>query len=325
MANISGGLGNDTLHGGLGADSITGLDGNDSLFGEEGADTIIGGLGDDAGIGGPGNDLLFGGDGNDVLHGNGNDDVLNGDAGDDTLLGQDGADTLIGGKGSDSLLDTEGSGGALLKGDGGADVLTVVRVSDAVLGAIIMEGGAGADTLSYSGSGPTAPAFASLRMLGGSGNDTITFVLNIDYQTNPHRKTIIDAGSGDDTIHAANEVFAWFWLGDGQDAFVIDGKGVFRIEDFQAGDLGDHLNIDALLENALTNWDGSVNPFSDGHFRLIERNCDARLLADWDGGGNDWQTMVFFSGVAKAELTAFNVGGYNPDGSPPEGASEFVI
>jgi Ca2+-binding RTX toxin-like protein len=99
--------------GGLGVDTITGDARTNIIRGGDGVDTIVGGDGDDTVYGGIGNDNITGGLG---------DDTLNGDADDDTIYGGDGNDTINGGAGVDTMIG--GDGDDVLGGEGGIDTFT---------------------------------------------------------------------------------------------------------------------------------------------------------------------------------------------------------
>ena len=79
--------------------------------------------------------------------------ILNGGAGNDTIVGSKGADILRGGEGVDTLL-----------GNGGDDII-YFDDEDA------FNGGAGADTYNYAGSGGTSTKFIT----GGRDDDTFNF------------------------------------------------------------------------------------------------------------------------------------------------------
>jgi Ca2+-binding RTX toxin-like protein len=182
---ICGGAGDDDAVGGAGQDLIYGKKGNDvQLFGKQGNDRIHGGSGNDGIDGQQGDDILWGGSGTDRLDfsvpddtpgdnhgqecsghgvdvslaggtvtGDGQDrimnrsfeqvigsmcdDVISGTPGNDTLIGLSGADQLYGRGGSDALVPySTYSGRPIVEGRDGHDFVS---------------GGAGADTVDYSG------------------------------------------------------------------------------------------------------------------------------------------------------------------------------
>jgi len=72
------------LHGTSAADDLAGTPHSDMIHGEAGNDVLVGGAGDDTLYGGDGNDTLYGGDGDDVLRGGAGVDSF--DGGSDTGL-----------------------------------------------------------------------------------------------------------------------------------------------------------------------------------------------------------------------------------------------
>ncbi|HUW25975.1 MAG TPA: putative Ig domain-containing protein [Gallionella sp.] len=111
------------IDGGAGVNVIAGTQYNDTidLSGTELANiaNIDGGIGNDTITGSAGNDLLFGGDGSDALRDNGGNNLLDGGSGNDILTGNAGNEFLVGGIGSDTI--TAGDGADIIafnKGDG---------------------------------------------------------------------------------------------------------------------------------------------------------------------------------------------------------------
>ncbi|WP_459724379.1 calcium-binding protein, partial [Sideroxyarcus sp. TK5] len=97
IANIDGGIGNDTITGSAGNDVLLGGDGNDILqetsgnnllLGGAGSDTLTGGAGNEMFVGGIGNDTISLGDGADIIAFNRGDgaDVVNGSIGTDNTI-----------------------------------------------------------------------------------------------------------------------------------------------------------------------------------------------------------------------------------------------
>jgi Ca2+-binding RTX toxin-like protein len=171
-----------------GARALYGTPGNDSVStGSSTNDTVYAGAGNDTVYGYAGNNALYGGDGNDYLGGGQGTDTLFGGAGNDSLSGDQGADNLIGGTGNDTFyVDNPADVVVELPGEGDDAVTAYVDyalsdnierltlVSGATRGtgnasnnfivaafnvtaALVLDGGAGADTL-----------------YGALGNDTYT-------------------------------------------------------------------------------------------------------------------------------------------------------
>ena len=83
----------DYLYGGTGNDLIIGQTGDDFLFGEKGNDILWGDDNRDLSV--AGNDYLDGGEGNDTLYGGLGNDTLTGGTGSNTLDGGEGFDTYV--------------------------------------------------------------------------------------------------------------------------------------------------------------------------------------------------------------------------------------
>ncbi|HWM10313.1 MAG TPA: calcium-binding protein [Solirubrobacteraceae bacterium] len=218
VENAIGGAGNDTMLGGALANVLWGGDGHDSIDGEAGNDTLDGGDGDDALAGGAGTDIVtyagrvtpitvrldgLAGDG-----GVGEDDTVRSDV--ETVVGGSGDDTLVGG----ALVDTlwGGPGADTLQGEAGNDVLNGEDGDDTLdggAGGDTHAGGAGHDTADYEAriasvtvdldgaadDGETAEADNVRpdveRVLGGSGDDTLT---------GNNAVNVLDGGAGNDLL-----------------------------------------------------------------------------------------------------------------------------
>ena len=175
------------------ANLITGGSGGNTIDGKGGNDTLLG-LG--------GNDVLIGGSGEDSLDGGDNNDRLEGGAGMDTLLGGDGNDTLLGGFTTDSV-----------SGGDGNDLIQVLagEFFDNV------DGGSGNDTLDHAASAYDGTVFDFLlgQTTGTGINGASATLINIEhYLDGVGDNTIIwngttgsvDAGGGNDTVHAGSSV-----------------------------------------------------------------------------------------------------------------------
>jgi Peptidase M10 serralysin C terminal/Bacterial pre-peptidase C-terminal domain/Matrixin len=90
-----------------------------------------------------------GGSGNDIITGNSIANVLTGGAGNDILYGKEGNDTLIGGDGNDTL----DGGAGMDKMDGGNGDDRIIWDANDNLAYVL--GGAGSDTLVFTGAAPT--------------------------------------------------------------------------------------------------------------------------------------------------------------------------
>ncbi|WP_254506577.1 beta strand repeat-containing protein [Anatilimnocola floriformis] len=207
---------------------IFGRSGNDSISIESPINkpsTIYGDAGNDSISGGLGADIIYPGDGNDTVSGNAGNDVIYGSLGNDTIAGGADFDRFIEMAGSVTLTQTTSKVGTSsdtfatieqveLTGTPTADVFTLTSVNLSVL----LDAGAGADTLAYTGDGNFVVSDAqlkrtqgtatftlslatieSLRLNGGSGNDSFDL-------TNWSKMLVLAGGGGTDTIVAGNDV-----------------------------------------------------------------------------------------------------------------------
>ena len=219
--SIDGGTGNDTIIGGLAADTLQGGTDNDRFLLASTAEfatgeIIDGGLGTDtlrytgntaatltltnlvsnieqveitnatgltAGLAAinvnataVANGLtIIGNNGANVLTGTSQADTFNGNGGNDTLVGGAGDDTMIGGKGADNL-----------QGDIGNDLILLASVGEFAAGERIT-GGAGIDTLRYTGHVAATLALTSLvtnieqvQIADAAGDTSGTVAININ-------------------------------------------------------------------------------------------------------------------------------------------------
>jgi Ca2+-binding RTX toxin-like protein len=180
-ADVSGGLGNDTLTGGSGRDWLWGDDGNDAVSG------------------GGGTDELGGGDGNDTLRGGAGDDNLETDPGADTILGGSGFDTvyystrmkpvtvdLDGAKGDDGEKGERDTVGADVEGIVGglaADHLTGNGIAN------LIQGGDGNDVIRGGGGNDV--------LVGQAGNDSLYGDGGNDYLVGEYRHRAGESASLD--------------------------------------------------------------------------------------------------------------------------------
>ncbi|HEX5393417.1 MAG TPA: hypothetical protein VFW68_09055 [Rhodocyclaceae bacterium] len=175
----------------------------------------------------------------DVLTGDANDNVLSGGAGDDTLIGGGGADIFSGGDGFDTVSyanavgaltidvqnQTQGSGNGVGEARGdvvSADVEKVLgrAVDDLIYsgnrtGTLLIDGGAGIDTVSYLNASTAVAANLSAGTVngvvngGGATGDTYANIENLtgstfaDSLTGDSGNNIIDGGLGNDVLYAS--------------------------------------------------------------------------------------------------------------------------
>lgn len=251
-------------------------------YGVFGGFTIANGVTIENATGGSGLDHITGNDAANVLTGGLGDDVIIGGGGNDTLNGEGGIDDLNGGLGDDRLL-----------GGDGDDIL-----SDLDNGADSFYGGAGNDTLRVARALGTT---AAVMLDGGDGDDHFVIQALSGAVT-------AKGGAGVDRFDVSGA--ANIFTGDGADRVVLasDFDGVLTVSDFKQGAGGDRLDLDAWFAAHLTNWNGTANPFTTGHVRILKSGSDTLVQVDANGGGDAWTTLVLLKAVNTTLLTAENLG-----------------
>ncbi|HEY0012003.1 MAG TPA: calcium-binding protein [Allosphingosinicella sp.] len=297
--------GGQVLTGNARPNSIWGGAGNDVIYllgGGGGTQAAYGGAGDDRLEGGADNDTLWGGPGADLLLGHGGNDFLA-----VSYSGVDAAGAVNraeGGEGNDRI--EGGAGDDILLGGGGDD-----NVADGFGGNDLIDGGEGNDVLSFHGSW-NAPA-RQVTVLGGSGNDSA-------HLSSPNGGTLtVDLGEGDDFVNF-NSVWGTIsvTLGTGRDTLSlspyrgVDLLDTLTVTDFAAGAGGDVLAFDGWLAANLTGWNGTTNPFTTGHLRLVQTVSGAVLQIDLNGGGDAYADRFLFGGTDAAAFTAANFQAFAP-------------
>ncbi|MEH1944176.1 MAG: calcium-binding protein [Nostoc sp.] len=174
----------------------------------------------------------------DVINGQEGDDIIGGLSGNDILRGGAGNDTLTGGTGDDTLNADYSSGDNLLDGDDGNDFLFASGYQYyssyneqggdlRTLGNSTLNGGAGNDNLSASGS--TGDNLLS----GGDGNDSVSVFGYYsspggDYFRYKDTRTLgnntLNGGAGNDTLSASGSKGNNLLSGsDGNDSLIVSG------------------------------------------------------------------------------------------------------
>jgi Ca2+-binding RTX toxin-like protein len=290
-----------TIDGTLGL--FTGSAGDDTIYGTGASDTIVGG---------DGNDYLNGSDYATFTTGG---DVIDGGSGDDSLVGSDAADLIIGGAGNDTLSGQWGQD--TLQGGDGNDVIEPYSSN----GNLLVDGGAGNDTIYASGSDTVS---------GGEGNDLIYSTSSFGDNSRP---LLVDGGAGDDTIHLlpgySRHQQELATGGAGSDTFVVtmDIDGAKNIvTDFSAGPGGDRIDVSGLLANSdYLGMSTAINPFNAayGYLRLVQDGADTLLQYDQDGvgaGAHAYATALVLRNVDAKSLTKDNFTDLiAPDGSKADG------
>lgn len=301
---INGGGGGDTIHGGNGNDTLDAGDSSgSSVYGDNGDDLIYAVLGTPETLdGGAGTDTLdttrFTGDyvvnlttgvtnwsgesfvnfenltsgsGNDTLTGTTGANVINGGAGNDDIDGNGGNDTIDGGEGDDNIHNTNTGNGHYSGGNGNDTIGGIFAYG------VVLDGGAGTDTLDMSFVGSSNPVPITVDLSAGTYSDSIgTFTLTnfenyIGYGgdetiTGTSGDNNINGGAGSDTINGGdgNDVIVAGDImgndstidtvdgGDGDDTITSSGNGAY------AGGNGNDLIYAGLTSSGPENLDGGA-------------------------------------------------------------------
>lgn len=305
----TGNASDNTITGGTGNDSLFGLAGDDTLEGGDGVDRLDAGAGTDSLIGGAGNDLYILGDVTDVvvenvgegtdrvhsstfdldlglyanveqarllgtasldLTGTANADRLIGNSGNNRLDGLAGNDVLIGGTGNDTYVIDSAGDLVIEAANGGVDTIIsdTVSIDLSGLGEVERAELTGAANLDIVGNA------AGNLLTGNAGDNDITGGLGVDVMT---------GGAGAD-----NFIF---------ETATDSGVGALRdrVQDFEAGvDRIDLSGIDAIAGGGDDMFTVvTTAPSSAGELRLINGANFTRIQADVDGGGFDFEIVVF--------------------------------
>jgi Ca2+-binding RTX toxin-like protein len=239
--------------------TLNGGDGNDMLVGSPGNDTIIGGRGNDTALMGAGDDTFVWnpGDGSDTVEGQGGNDTLlfNGaNVAENINISANGSRVLFTRDVANIVMDLNGIENIDFNALGGADTVTVNDTSgtdlknvqinlgvpagsatgDGAADRVIVNGTAGDDAISVTGSGDQAqvaglhatvtitgaePANDVLQINGLAGDDVIT----ASGLTAPAIQFVADGGDGDDVLigGSGNDTL----LGGAGDDVLIGGPG----------------------------------------------------------------------------------------------------
>ncbi len=219
---VGGTNGADVYEGGRFGDVILGLGGEDQIAGMNGNDSLFGG---------GSNDRLFGGNNDDLLSGGTGKDTLNGGAGNDTFTADAGNDSIIGDLGLADVLDYSAATENLTIRLATATVTSAAYGTDSFVGIEVVISGSGNDTLE--------DMFFSELVQGGTGNDSLTALLdfatdtlvgglgNDTYRLEEQGNVIVEGvGGGVDTVEilsflAPGSVLVDFTLGEAVEIEVI--------------------------------------------------------------------------------------------------------
>jgi len=240
------------IHGGLGNDTMFGTVGDDVLFGDGGDDIVNGGLGNDTLNGGSGHDTLIGGAGSDTFYLSTGADVYMGGTGYDVIYATRNGAALEMDQGLLSGIEEISANGfygmtiQAANADGSTiDLRHIYLADDDILG---IHGGAGNDTI-----------YGSLTydtIYGGGGDDYINGMRNDDTLSGGAGNDTLLGGDGYDTLN-----------GDGGDDTLNGGT----LDDMLFGGAGD----DILLASA----NGGFDQFhGDDGFDTIRADVGVKII-----------------------------------------------
>lgn len=275
--------------------------------------------------GSAGRDVIWGGAHGDRLAGNGGNDRLEGRGGNDTLDGGQGNDLLVGGIGNDRL--EHESGNDTLMGNQGDDTFMIGFDGRVALPyAVLIDGGAGLDTVRFS----HVEIGAVVDLANQSLNDGLArgkVLRNIEAVEGTHHDDVLSGAVGNDLLiggaggdvlngRAGNDT-----LSGGSGADILTGglgRDVFDFTDHGAGWEGDvitdfqrgqdrllferaDLGANVQLVNALTPTARTANP------SLIFETDTGRLWYDADGtaANESPQLLMTLNGVGQLAVGDF--------------------
>jgi Ca2+-binding RTX toxin-like protein len=230
--NAFGGSGDDTLASGAGDDLLFGQAGNDVLLGRSGMDLLLGGAG---------NDALIGGDGDDRAFGQAGDDLMVWNPGDDTDLNEGGAgiDTvqMNGGNADETFTITADGGRVRFERVAPAPFALDIGSSEI----LIVDASGGDDSVSASGN---LAALIQIIVDGGAGNDTLLGGNGEDLLMGGDGNDFVDGNQGIDAafLGEGDDTFQWD-PGDGSDT--VEGQGGSDTMIFNGSNAGEAINISA--------------------------------------------------------------------------------
>jgi Ca2+-binding RTX toxin-like protein len=176
------------------------------------------------------------------------------------------------------------------------------------------DGGDGDDNVSFTQTSAmaVAPLMAeSIGLSGGAGNDLLSiYALDLLNVT-------VDGGAGQDTVRLQGlHGNAGVALGSESDVVAFEAvsgvllsNAVVTISDFETGSSGDRIDWANFLENALSGWDGSINPFATGHLQLTQEDTDVLLNINYSG--SILTPLMRFNNISLNALEAYNLGGFD--------------
>ncbi|HEY0013014.1 MAG TPA: M10 family metallopeptidase C-terminal domain-containing protein, partial [Allosphingosinicella sp.] len=298
LANdVSGGVGNDRIDGGFGADRMAGGLGDDIYVIDDAGDQVVENAG--AGLDEVRTALASYTLAADVekLTGtgtNGASQRLTGNALGNEITGTIFENHLEGGEGNDILRDPAGSGS--MDGQGGDDRLYLSGSSGPFSHTNSLSGGAGDDEIRVD-----LQRQSTLTISAGDGADLVELSALTASST-----VSVQLGAGRDVLRLGN-------------ATALYQLAAVAVDDFAGGVDGDRIDISTFLAARLTGRDPTTNPFDTKHLVLVQSGADALLQIDFDGGGDQLQTLIAFRNIDAATLGFANLGYAPPQSVPTAG------
>ncbi|MEG3179551.1 beta strand repeat-containing protein [Sphingomonas sp. LT1P40] len=300
----------------LGANDLGGF----APDGSQPATAVLASTGNSGGVplyeGTVGGDIITGTSGRDYVSSRAGDDVIDTGGGDDIIYTGGGNDTVHAGAGDD-FVQSEG-GNSIVYGEGGNDTL---RGSLYFPGHLVLDGGDGNDEFSvfpdtYFGpnNGQGSPPGTSFEIIGGAGNDTVGF------NDLAPRGAIVDLGADNDKMALYTDHQIALTTGSGVDEITLQFYRHIGATAGLAATVSDfELGVDKVIlpqkndfSQYFTGWNGVSNPFTGGFARLLQDGNDTLLQFDKDGGGNNWGTVLRFTGLAATAFVAADFSGWAP-------------
>jgi Ca2+-binding RTX toxin-like protein len=230
--------------------------------------TLVGSSGDNYLYGGSAVDNLSGGAGDDNLYGYDNADHLQGGAGDDSLSGGNGPDTLDGNAGNDDLYG--GDGNDTLNGDDGDDYFFEDYAAN---GADDFSGGAGRDSISYSGRTTAITVTMDNVADDGAASEGDRVRPDVEIATGGMGKNHLVGSAADNNLYSPYNQTA--------DDYINGGGGV----DLIYGYGGDDTLIGGDGEDSIYAGDGNDTiKVQDGGYDYVDGGAGTDTVASQDAG-----------------------------------------
>ncbi|POF40010.1 hypothetical protein B0D71_23295 [Pseudomonas laurylsulfativorans] len=266
-AQATGSSGADTL---IAIENLTGSNYNDTLTGNAAANLLTGGAGNDTLAGGAGNDVLNGGTGLDRMTGGDGSDAYHVDNAGDVVIETNatastgGSDTVYSYLSAYTLGANVENGSILATGVAALTGNSLNNTLYTGTGNNVLDGGIGADTLSYAFATAAVTvnlALTTAQATGGSGTDTLLNFENItgsnynDKLTGNAAANTLNGGVGNDTLDggAGNDVLDGgagldrMTGGDGSDIYYVDNASDVVVETNATASIGGSDTVFSLL------------------------------------------------------------------------------